>query len=63
MFEFDHVTTDAAAWSILKAEFNPARLHAQETVFTIGNGYLGTRSTLKRLFQSIPRVIQNFRYR
>ena len=38
-------------WTVTEPQFvggaslqeNPAQLHARETVFTIGNGYLGTR--------------------
>jgi kojibiose phosphorylase len=40
-------TTDATGWLILESEFNSERLHHQETVFTIGNGYLGTRGTFE----------------
>ncbi|MGG6266743.1 glycoside hydrolase family 65 protein [Leptolyngbya sp. AN03gr2] len=50
MSELDYGTTDAAAWNILETEFNPAKLHAQETVFTIGNGYLGTRGSFEEGF-------------
>lgn len=50
MFEFDRATTDTTAWSILETEFDPAKLHAQETVFTIGNGYLGTRGSFEEGF-------------
>lgn len=42
-----HSTLDASGWSILETEFNPQQLHAQETAFTIGNGYLGTRGTFE----------------
>ena len=34
-------------WFIREIEFNPERLHPQETVFTIGNGYLGTRGAFE----------------
>ncbi len=34
-------------WLIRETEFDPDRLHHQETVFTIGNGYLGTRGTFE----------------
>ena len=30
-------------WHIVETEFDPKTLHHKETVFTIGNGYLGTR--------------------
>lgn len=35
------------AWTIIETEFDPARLHHYETLFTLGNGYLGTRGTLE----------------
>jgi kojibiose phosphorylase len=34
-------------WHITETTFDPARLHHKETVFTIGNGYLGTRGTFE----------------
>ncbi|HQE94008.1 MAG TPA: glycoside hydrolase family 65 protein [Anaerolineae bacterium] len=34
-------------WIVSEAEFDPAKLRHQETVFTIGNGYLGTRGTFE----------------
>ena len=34
-------------WHIIETEFNPQALHHKETVFTIGNGYLGTRGTFE----------------
>ncbi|NDJ19942.1 glycoside hydrolase family 65 protein [Myxacorys almedinensis] len=40
-------TFDSTGWTVLETEFNPQRLHPQETVFTIGNGYLGTRGTFE----------------
>ena len=36
-----------AEWIINESEFDPARLHPQETVFTLGNGYLGTRGAFE----------------
>ncbi len=33
------------AWNIIETEFNPHKLHHKETVFTLSNGYLGTRGT------------------
>ncbi len=38
---------DATSWTITETEFDPAHLHHQETVFTIGNGYLGTRGAFE----------------
>lgn len=34
-------------WVVVEEAFNPDRLHAQETVFTVGNGYLGTRGAFE----------------
>jgi len=34
-------------WHITETEFNPDILHHKETVFTIGNGYLGTRGAFE----------------
>jgi len=49
-----HLTLDAILhlryprnWHIIETSFDPARLHHKETVFTIGNGYLGTRGTFE----------------
>jgi trehalose/maltose hydrolase-like predicted phosphorylase len=34
-------------WTLIESEFDPAKLRARETVFTIGNGYLGTRGSFE----------------
>jgi kojibiose phosphorylase len=34
-------------WTVSETQFNPAQLHHKETVFTIGNGYLGTRGSFE----------------
>ncbi|MBF2007994.1 MAG: glycoside hydrolase family 65 protein [Chlorogloeopsis fritschii C42_A2020_084] len=34
-------------WNVVETEFDPSRLHHQETVFTLGNGYVGTRGTFE----------------
>jgi trehalose/maltose hydrolase-like predicted phosphorylase len=34
-------------WKLIEPEFDPAKLRARETVFTIGNGYLGTRGSFE----------------
>ncbi len=36
-----------SGWAIIESEFNPARLHRQETVFSLGNGYLSTRGAFE----------------
>ena len=38
---------DDTLWIVSESEFDPARLHHQETVFTLGNGYLGTRGAFE----------------
>ena len=34
-------------WHVIEADFDPKALHHKETVFTIGNGYLGTRGAFE----------------
>lgn len=34
-------------WTLIEPGFDPAKLRARETVFTIGNGYLGTRGSFE----------------
>ena len=34
-------------WYIEEKEFDPQKLHSRETVYTIGNGYFGTRGTFE----------------
>lgn len=34
-------------WSIIEHEFIPEKINHSETIFTIGNGYLGTRGTFE----------------
>ena len=38
---------DKAVWSVIETSFNPKELHHKETVFTIGNGYLGVRGSFE----------------
>jgi kojibiose phosphorylase len=45
--QLQHSTIDASGWSISESHFNPQQLHAQETAYTLGNGYLGTRGTFE----------------
>lgn len=42
-----YAITDPTGWNILETDFKPDRQHHQETVFTIGNGYLGTRGSFE----------------
>lgn len=41
-------------WTLIEPHFDPQLLHARETVFTIGNGYLGTRGTFE---EGYPRAV------
>ncbi|MBD2343145.1 beta-phosphoglucomutase [Anabaena subtropica] len=34
-------------WILTETKFNPEQLHSRGTIFTIGNGYLGTRGSLE----------------
>jgi beta-phosphoglucomutase len=36
-----------SGWTVIETELNLAHLHAQETVFVLGNGYLSTRGTFE----------------
>jgi beta-phosphoglucomutase len=45
-------------WIVLETQFSPEFLHARETVFTIGNGYLGTRGSFEEGYpQDIPATL------
>ncbi len=35
------------AWQISEAPFNPSKLHHAETIYSIGNGYMGVRATFE----------------
>jgi trehalose/maltose hydrolase-like predicted phosphorylase len=35
------------SWTLIEPQFDPEKLHSRETVFTIGNGYLGTRGSFE----------------
>ncbi len=41
------MSVDNDSWTVIETEFDPIRLHHHETVFTVGNGYLGTRGTFE----------------
>ena len=34
-------------WILIETQFDPDQLHSKETVFTIGNGYLGTKGSFE----------------
>lgn len=38
---------DYTEWNVIDSKFDPSKLHHRETVFTIGNGYLGTRGSFE----------------
>jgi kojibiose phosphorylase len=40
-------SANTADWTVVETQFNSKQLHHQETVFTLGNGYLGTRGTFE----------------
>jgi kojibiose phosphorylase len=39
-------------WTVTETQFDPVRLQARETVFTLGNGYLGTRGSFEEGYPS-----------
>jgi kojibiose phosphorylase len=41
-------------WTLIETEFDPDQVHHRETVFTIGNGYLGTRGSFE---EGYPRAL------
>lgn len=40
----DFIYTD---WILIETHFRPEQLHTRETIFTVGNGYLGTRGSFE----------------
>jgi kojibiose phosphorylase len=47
-------------WVLIERGFDPNQLHARETVFTIGNGYLGTRGSFEEGYpRSMPATLIN----
>ena len=45
-------------WTLIEPEFDPTKLRARETVFTIGNGYLGTRGSFEEGYpQALPATL------
>jgi len=45
-------------WTVIEPHFNPSQLCARETVFTIGNGYLGTRGSFEEGYpQALPATL------
>ncbi len=43
---------DQASWTVGETRFDPAELHHKETLFNLGNGYLGTRGTFEEGYPS-----------
>jgi kojibiose phosphorylase len=43
----NHLNFIYTDWSLIETQFDPEHLHHKETVFTIGNGYLGTRGSFE----------------
>ena len=41
---------DYTDWTVTETQFDPQKLHHSETVFTIGNGYLGTRGSFEESY-------------
>jgi beta-phosphoglucomutase len=47
-------------WVLIEPEFDPAKLRARETVFTIGNGFLGTRGSFEEGYpKALPITLIN----
>jgi kojibiose phosphorylase len=47
-------------WTLSEAQFDPDQMSARETVFTIGNGYLGTRGSFEEGFpQALPATLMS----
>lgn len=38
---------DQTGWTVIETQFDRSELHHKETLFTLGNGYLGTRGTFE----------------
>jgi kojibiose phosphorylase len=38
---------DQTGWTVIETQFDCSELHHKETLFTLGNGYLGTRGTFE----------------
>lgn len=43
-------SANTSDWTVVETQFNHKQLHHQETVFTLGNGYLGTRGTFEEAY-------------
>ena len=38
---------DQRSWELFEAPFNPGKIHHTETIYTVGNGYMGVRATFE----------------
>lgn len=38
---------EQTGWTVIETQFDPSQLHYKETLFTLGNSYLGTRGTFE----------------
>ncbi len=43
----DKLVMDQIGWTVIETQFDCSELHHKETLFTLGNGYLGTRGTFE----------------
>jgi kojibiose phosphorylase len=48
--ELHAAATPDSQWHVVQREFDPARQHHMETVFTLGNGYFATRGSFEEGF-------------
>jgi trehalose/maltose hydrolase-like predicted phosphorylase len=56
----DLIYTD---WTLIEPQFDPAQLLSRETIFTIGNGYLGTRGSFEEGYpQALPATLVHGMY-
>src|SRR5512135_3746520 len=46
----DGTTPRERTWQIMERLFQPAKLHHTETIFTVGNGYMGLRGTFEEAY-------------
>ena len=58
--DLDLIYTD---WTLIEPHFDPDQLRARETIFTIGNGYLGTRGSFEEGYpHALPTTLINGLY-
>ncbi len=44
------MTSSSSEWLVTETGFEPEKMHHKETIFTIGNGYLGTRGVFEETY-------------